>query len=130
MLRIYLLVVGFAFVVCAGLAFKQAARRSRWVRAKGVVIGCVELAESDATSSKSFFPRIAFSTGDGRRFEFVSSVGGENEPPHGSSLGIRYDPDEPSHAVEDSFTAQWGFAIALLGLGVVSLLVAFLSPSI
>lgn len=128
MLGAYLLAIGLTLLVCGiATAFKQATSRSRWVRAEGVIVGSAERPDTDDPSVNMHFARIAFSTPEGRRFEFISRVGETRGPTWGRRLGVKYDPEEPSHAVEDAFVAQWGFATALCGLGALSLCVAALS---
>lgn len=126
MLRGYLLVVGLVLVTCAAVtALKQARSLSHWVGARGVVVGSAK--QSDGEGASAFFARIAFSTGEGARFEFVSRVGGSIEPARGRIIAIKYDPYDPRRAVEDSFVAHWGFPLTLCGLGFVSLIAALLS---
>lgn len=131
MLRFYLFAVGAIFVAYGAISAKARVRTlSRWVRAGGVIVACVDQSDSDDTSAKVYFARIAFRTTDGRRFEFTSSVGGTQAPRLGRAVGVKYDPENPNRAVENSAIAQWGFSALICLLGLMSLVAALLSRSI
>ena len=70
----------------------------------------------------SFTPIIRFSTLDGEEWEYRSSVSTSDRPDLGTVVEVRYNPDDPSEAVEDTFLALYALPIALLVFGIVGLI--------
>lgn len=131
MLRFYLFAMGAILVAYGAMtAYARMRNLSRWALAEGVVVACIDRPDSEDGSAKVYFARIAFCTSDGRRFEFNSSIGGTQAPVLGRAIAVKYDPENPNRAVENSAVAKWGFSVLILLLGVVSVVAAVLSRSI
>jgi hypothetical protein len=70
------------------------------------------------------YPQFVFTTSAGRSVQFTSKDGSTAQPyEDGQAVPVLYDPDEPTHAVLDSFWSLWAatvvlgvFALGFLGL--------------
>jgi Protein of unknown function (DUF3592) len=89
-------------------------------RATGKVVGFVS-GEDDG--SVFYQPRVEFRDQLGNTHTFVAGSGGtRQEPPIGSELPVRYNPNAPETAYVVSFLHMWAAPIAFAVLGVGALL--------
>jgi hypothetical protein len=92
------------------------------VKAQGTVVGAERKTRSLTATSYYYYPRVQFTTPDGRTVVFTSRFGSTSEPHVGRPLPVRYPLEDPEQAEIDSAT-MWGFR-ALVILGGLGLLVA------
>lgn len=120
--------IGLLMLAGAGISYlSQRAFAARAVVTEGVVVALERRIETDRNSPTrmSFAAVFEFSLPDGRRQRVVSSA--SSDPPCcqvGETVRVRYDPQRPDRAALDNLLSNWGWTIALGGLGTVLLLAA------
>jgi hypothetical protein len=94
------------------------------VKAEGTIVGAEErtsIRRNDVVTS--YYPRVRFTTPEGRQVVFTSSFGSPGEPELGDRLRVRYRPDDPGQAEVDH-AATWMLRAAFGVVGGLGLLVA------
>lgn len=123
-MRSYFAFAAIVLIVGATLMFLR-----RWsVAVHGVTaFGKVVAFESrEDDESIHYLPVIVFTDRQGRSHRFTSVAGGaDRHPPVGSSVLVRYLPDNPEQAFISSFLHMWAAPLALLALGGGALLAYF-----
>lgn len=131
-------VLGAMFLVSAGIGIALVVVAWKWARARrrasarsividGAVIGVERKEMRSQYTAKArrrrrseptryaFHPRIAFTTPSGERREFVAPSGeiGERSPfVIGSTIRVRFDPENEAPPAVDSLAGLWGPSIA------------------
>jgi hypothetical protein len=121
-----------AYGVVFALLMLPSALRTRGLlktgaKAEGTVVGAkgkTEIQRDDVITY--YYPRVRFTTPEGRQVVFTSSFGSPGEPELGDRLRVRYRPEDPQqaevdHAITWMLRAAFGvvFALGLLVAGVV-----------
>jgi hypothetical protein len=94
------------------------ARRARWTRVEGVVVGYrTRHHRRDGRLRKMHHPIVEYAVGD-RRLRHESSVS-TSTPRHeiGAALPILFDPAQPDEAIIDAFGVKYFVALVLGGIG-------------
>ena len=114
-------------VACLGAGLIPALRTrgllKRGAQARGTVAGAERSTGYGRTSSTTYNPVVRFTTADGRTVEFTSAVGYSYKPHIGSTVSVRYRPDDPQQA-EIANATMWMIPAAFGLAGGLGLLVA------
>lgn len=86
------------------------------------MVGAEQKTRSLTATSYYYYPRVQFTTKDGRTVVFTSAFGSTSEPDVGRSLSVRYLLEDPEQAEIDS-ALTWGVRVLAI-LGGLGLLVA------
>jgi Protein of unknown function (DUF3592) len=93
--------------------------------ADGVVVQLDKVAAKSTTGPGRvtiYYPVVRFTAANGRVVQFTRGVG--SDPPDyrvGDAVRVHYDPSNPQHATIESLLDLWGWAIALITVGLVLL---------
>ncbi len=112
-----MLVMGLVF------AFIGAAFLLDTIRAvsDGVETNGVVVALSPSSDGDTFAPVIEFAARDGEVYRFTSNIFRSPAPDVGGTIGVLYDPDDPTDATENSRGFLWIFPLVFLAVGLVFL---------
>ena len=115
-LRTYLTFVGAVFIVAAAYLFVRRLSAQLTGRAAvGRVLGHEQRADDEDTS---YFPIVEFTDSRGRVHRFTSVAGGSSASPAvGTTVRVRYLPEDPKVAYIQSFLHMWAAPLALAALG-------------
>lgn len=98
--------------------------------AQGKVVGQSESTSTSSSGGSTKFvtmyaPIVEF-THDGKKVKFTSSLGTRDQIPTGSSVPVRYLPDDPQTSAEIATPARmWGFPVMALGVGALFVTLGF-----
>jgi hypothetical protein len=118
-----------AYGVVFGLVMLLPALRTRGLlatgaRAEGTVVGAEERTRTQRNDVVTYYyPRVRFTTPDGRQVVFTSGLGSPSQPQVGYRLRVRYRPGHPEQAEVDR-AATWMLRAAFGVVGGLGLLVA------
>lgn len=129
-LRLFIIIFGGIGLVMALIAGGMFVYTQSWLGRTVAVEGqVIELAGSGGGGpgrrSGSYYPVVAFTAQDGRKFEFRSGMG--SNPPTfqvGEMVTVRYRPDDPQSAGIDAFFSLWFLPLMFGGIGVIFMIVA------
>jgi hypothetical protein len=112
-----LLLVGSLLLVGAYFLYRRTARfRQRAVSTEGVVTDFKTGTDDDGDSV--YYPIFQYRAPSGQEYTICSNTG--TNPPgfkKGQSVGVLYDPDQPTEARLDTFVQLWLTTIIVSGLG-------------
>jgi hypothetical protein len=106
-------------IVLLSLAARQSAKKRVFLQGSLTSSGeIVRFTEVPDGVEKSYFPKVKFSTAEGREIIFQSEMG-SNTPVYkiGDTIRVRYSRNQPFNAEIDSFLALWGAALIFGLLG-------------
>jgi hypothetical protein len=118
-----------AYGVVFGLVMLLPALRTRGLlatgaQAEGTVVGAEERTRTQRNDVVTdYYPRVRFTTPDGRQVVFTSGLGSPSQPQVGYRLRVRYRPGHPEQAEVDR-AATWMLRAAVGVVGGLGLLVA------
>ena len=119
-----------AYGVVLGLVMLLPALRIRGLlatgaQAEGTVVGAEQQTRTRRNDVVTYYyyPRVRFTTPDGRQMVFTSGLGSPSQPQMGHRLGVRYRPGHPEQAEVDR-AATWILRAAFGVVGGLGLLVA------
>ena len=105
-------VIGLLMLLGSSIASGiQLHRKKTWTSTKGEIIGLER--DKDDECHK---PIIRYEANE-KLLTFTSSICSRDPPSIGSSIAVLYHPDEPSKAMDASFTSVWLFPIVFGGIG-------------
>ena len=100
----------------------------RWPKATGTVVGNVSQKRSIDKSEPTHFPRIAFTTADGKDYEVRGDIGLKDEWPIGLTITLRYRAADPNHATIARNWQRLVFSLVFIGFAAVMWLVWLAAP--
>ena len=103
-------------VIGVGLLVGAQNKRSNFVSTSGVIVDLVGSTDSDGGST--YAPIIEFVGPGDELFRFTSNFSRSPAPEIGASVGVLYNPDDPSDATEDSVWLLFVFPIIALVIGI------------
>ena len=118
-----------AYGIVFGLVMLAPALRTRGllksgVQAEGTVVGAEQKTRTQRNDVVTYYyPRVQFTTPDGRQVMFTSGLGSPSEPQMGYRLRVRFHPGHPEQAEVDE-AATWMLRAAFGVLGGLGLLIA------
>ena len=119
-----------AYGIVFGLVMLRPALRTRGlltagVQAEGTVVGAEQKTRTQRNDvvTYDYYPRVQFTTPDGRQVVFTSGLGSPNQPEMGDRLRVRFRPGHPEQAEVDQ-AATWMLRAAFGVLGGLGLLIA------
>jgi len=120
---LFFLLIGFCFLCGAVLVANRSFRRMKqWITCGGTVVDYVS---RENQSRPYFYPKVEFTTTEGKSIVFQSSIGSNGKPYRiGANVKVLYSSENAEDADIRSFTNLWLvpgfltlFALAFLGVG-------------
>lgn len=123
--RAFMLIMGIGLQIGAGVV---AISVERWLSTSTATTGkVVDLERKSGRKGRSYAERVTFQDGQGATHEFVSSLSTSHPYAVGSTVPVRYDPNEPTSAGIDTHFRNWFIPGLLFAMGLVFTLVGFLA---